>query len=128
MAMLTLGKSIKGEYCKILAHDYLLSTLKSDGWEMYDPEKANGKKVPVTEKEPEPPLLVPDGKTVDGDKGLGRPGSIEWHTNVINGMKSNKEIADHVQKSLGIKINAGGRIDYLRKRAIKTLSDAIRNK
>jgi hypothetical protein len=54
-----------------------------------------------------------------GDEGCGLPGSIEWHTASINGLETRQDVAVYVKDLTGDVVAPTGRMDYLKKRAIK---------
>ena len=61
----------------------------------------------------------PESYVKSGDEGCGLPGSLEWHTATINGLETRESVADYVKDITGDDVAPTGRMDYLKKRAIK---------
>lgn len=82
-------------------------------------------KEPVIKTDPEPDGFKPaiDGVYINGDKGCGLPGTLTWDMARINELDDRKEIVNHVNEVTGTLINNRGRIDYLKKNAIKVLKE-----
>lgn len=67
-------------------------------------------------------------KKVIGDKGWGKPGSIEWHETALYGMHDKKEIEDYVKDICGFDIDRRGGVKAVRNKAVKVLQQFIDNR
>ena len=57
---------------------------------------------------------------VDGDKGSGIPGTLQWHKSAILGMDSKEEIIAYLE-SLSLSVHNGGLLETIREKAIKAV-------
>lgn len=62
---------------------------------------------------------------MDPDKGSGRPGSLRWHVLKINESDDRPTILEYVKNVTGKDINHRGRLDYMKKNAIRVIKDHL---
>lgn len=60
----------------------------------------------------------------DGDKGSGKPGTMEWHRHWINDLHDKAEIADYVRELTGEKLDLRGNLKAAKTRALKMIEEA----
>jgi len=67
--------------------------------------------------------------TVDGDKGTGKPGSIEWHEASLREIRTKKEVVSYVEKATGFEydFDLKEKLQVLKEEALQTIKEYLEN-